>query len=172
MTKRASSPTRAQKIATTVIKGETSIGQTTASVTSMVARAGRPKLIASYATLVKHRAGLVDRVRATIDTIRQSYAENDQDDHRARSERRDLADEALDYLIARFDQNGFSNTSDRLAMAWLMLDLLKPIGHRTDEVLDQIEKTFHLRGQRLSRQGLGSEIMHRRARQIERRKAA
>lgn len=139
------------------------------TVTSMVSRAGRPTLSASYVQILAHRKPVVDRVKVVIATIAQSYRDSDKDDRDARNQRYELADETLDYLIDCFDNNGFSNPGDRLVFAWLMLDLLGPIGHRTDEILDLIEKTFHLRGQKISGKGLGHEIARRRERQQKRR---
>jgi hypothetical protein len=139
---------------------------TEASVTSMVARAGRPKLIASYATLVAHRAPIVSRVKTGLGAIQDSYDKDGKAGHHDRSE---LAHEVLDELIELFDHNGFSNNGDRLVFAWLMFDCLKPIGHRTDEVCDLVEKTFGLRAQALSEHGLGLEISRRRERQQKRR---
>ncbi len=139
------------------------------NVTSMVPRAGKPKLTAGYARLFAHRKPVVDKVQAAIATIAKSYAESDRDDRNAQHQRYELADETLDYLIEQFDHNGFSNKGDRLAFAWLMFDLLRPIGHRTDEVCDLIEDTFKEHRQVLSEKGLGLEIARRREKQQQRR---
>ena len=160
--------TRAQKIAASQAGID--------NVTSLVSRAGRPKLVASYQALVTHRAPVVARVKGAITEIERSYAESDRDDRDAHHKRADLANEMLDYLVEQFDHNGFSNPGDRLVMAWLMFSLLKPIGHRTTEICDLIEKTFHLRNQAISDHGLGCEIKRRRhrqhARQQEKKRAA
>lgn len=139
------------------------------NVTSMVARAGKPKLVASYAQILAHRKPVIDKVKGVVKQINASYAESDRDDRDAQHERYELADTTLDWLIDLFDHNGYSNPGDRLVFAWLMFDLLRPIGHRTIQVCDLVEKTFHLRGQVLSDKGLGSEIKHRREQQKKRR---
>ncbi len=172
MAKREKSLNRAEKIAVSKAvddKALPAVAEAVDNVTSMVKRAGRPKIIASYQTLSQHRMPVVARVKAAIAVIQQSYAEHDKDDRDARDARHELSDETLDYVVDCFDQNGFSNSSDRLVFAWLMLDLLKPIGHRTDEILNLIEKTFTLRDQVLSEKGLGAEIKRRRERQQKRR---
>ncbi len=121
MAKREKSPTRAQKIAA-------------AKITSI-----KCKLMTTYQTATAHRADLDARVRGVLAKIQDSYA---YDGKSGADERQEIADETLDYIIERFDRNGYSNRWSRVAMTRHMLDLLRPIGARSNEVVNLLEKTF------------------------------
>jgi len=149
MAKREKSQTRAQKIAA-------------AKVTKVVPI--KCKLMTTYQAATAHRTDLDARVRGVLTKIQDSYA---YDGKPGADERREIADETLDYIVERFDRNGYSNRWSRVAMARHMLDLLRPIGARSNEIVNLLEKTFMGREDELTAH-MRYELTQIRERQISR----
>lgn len=91
------------------------------------------KLVANYQMVRARWAPLAAETAAALEIIRRSYDQNGDPE-----ERRHAANEVLDQLLENYDQNGFSNSWARLALAHMMLDLLPPVGQRTGEVTGHI----------------------------------